>query len=98
MSGGDEGEDIEEGETQANEAVRFDSFFLLMACLEALVVCLAASSTFLRTDARRVLGRCFLLGRRERGPPLSLEGWVPLAIPPANFFALGGSSLMEVSS
>ena len=98
MSGGDEGEDIEEGETQANEAVRFDSFFLLMACLEALVVCLAASSTFSRTDARRVLGRYFILGRDGRGPPLSLEGAVPLAIPPANFFGPGGSSLMEVRS
>ena len=81
ISGGDKGEDIKEGKTQVNEAVSFDGFFLLMAYLEAFVDCLAASSTFSWTDAWRVLGRCFLLGRDGRGPPLSLEGAVPLAIP-----------------
>ena len=96
MSGGDNGEDIKEGKTRVNEAVSFDGFFLLMACLEASVDYLAASSTFSRTDARRLLGRCFLLGRDGRGPPLSLEGAVPIAIPPASFLGLGGSSLIEV--
>ena len=59
---GDKGEDIEEGETQVNEAVSFDGFFLLLVYLEAFVDCLAALPAASWTDSGQVLGQCFLLG------------------------------------